>query len=401
MPLHSISHISDTALVAELQRLVRCERHTTVALITHLAEFDARRLYRGAGFPSLFVYCIEVLRLSESAAYSCIEAARAARKFPRVLDLLGQASLNLTSVKLLARKLTKENHETLLTEACGKSKRAVEELLARHFPQPDAPSLVRKLPAPAPMPEVPTPAAAVVAAAMPSVTAPPPADSAGPAFLSAVAAPPTAPRPAVRPLAPDRYHVSFTTSAATCEKLRVAKDLLRHAVPTGDTGEIVDRALTALIEELTRKKFAATKRPRASRGTTPASRAIPSKVKREVVVRDGGRCAFVGKGGRRCNTRAFIEFHHIEPYGVGGEATVDNISLRCRAHNGYEADLFYGPGKYPGGDGVVREPVQTYGPVRSGATRPGTSWRGPVPRADRAASAAPVSAPETCGIRAL
>jgi len=59
-------------------------------------------------------------------------------------------------------------------------------------------------------------------------------------------------------------------------------------------------------------------------------------------LRDDGRCGFIGKGGRRCNERAFVEFHHLEPYGVGGPATVANIALRCRAHNQYEADLFYG-----------------------------------------------------------
>jgi hypothetical protein len=106
--------------------------------------------------------------------------------------------------------------------------------------------------------------------------------------------------------------------------------------------EIIDRALTVLLEDLARKKFAATDRPRASRGTAPGSRDLPAKVQRVVSLRDGGRCAFVGKGGRRCNERAFIEFHHLDPYGVGGEPTVENIELRCRAHNAYDADLFYG-----------------------------------------------------------
>jgi hypothetical protein len=52
----------------------------------------------------------------------------------------------------------------------------------------------------------------------------------------------------------------------------------------------------------------------------------------------------VAKTGRECRERAFLEFHHVRPYAVGGEATVENIALRCRAHNKYEADLFYGTG---------------------------------------------------------
>jgi len=39
-----------------------------------------------------------------------------------------------------------------------------------------------------------------------------------------------------------------------------------------------------------------------------------------------------------------MEFHHVRPHAVGGAPTVENIELRCRAHNAYEADLYYGPG---------------------------------------------------------
>jgi hypothetical protein len=153
-------------------------------------------------------------------------------------------------------------------------------------------------------------------------------------------------REILRPLAPDRYEIRFTATAQTCEKLRIAKDLLRHAVPDGDIAEVVDRALSILLEELARRKFAATSRPRPSDEQAASRRAdsrhIPASVKRAVWLRDGGRCAFVGKAARRCEARGFLEFHHVRPYGVGGLATTDNIEIRCRAHNGYEADLFYG-----------------------------------------------------------
>jgi hypothetical protein len=95
------------------------------------------------------------------------------------------------------------------------------------------------------------------------------------------AAPPR--RPLVSPLALDRYEIRFTVSAKTCEKLRLAQDMLRHAVPTGDPAEIVDRALTVLLEDLARKKFAATKRPRpgpwhCARLTGPCREASPRSV---------------------------------------------------------------------------------------------------------------------------
>jgi hypothetical protein len=37
----------------------------------------------------------------------------------------------------------------------------------------------------------------------------------------------------------------------------------------------------------------------------------------------------------------------VRPHAVGGAPTADNIALRCRAHNGHEVDVFFGPGWRP------------------------------------------------------
>jgi hypothetical protein len=68
-----------------------------------------------------------------------------------------------------------------------------------------------------------------------------------------------------------------------------------------------------------------------------------------VWVRDAARCGFVSADGRRCDTRAFLEFHHVEPFAAGGAPTSENIQLRCRAHNAYEAQLYFDPASLHGG----------------------------------------------------
>ena len=125
--------------------------------------------------------------------------------------------------------------------------------------------------------------------------------------------------------------------------MELAQDLLRHTIASGDPAQIVGRALQVLVEDLVRRKFAVTQRPRASRGQADESRNVPAEVQRAVYIRDRGRCSFIGIGGRRCRERAFLEFHHLIPYAAGGRATVDNIALRCGAHNAYDAEMFYGP----------------------------------------------------------
>src|SRR5205823_5805872 len=155
--------------------------------------------------------------------------------------------------------------------------------------------------------------------------APQPAANAAPAFpASALPLPPPPQRPAVTPLAPERYKLQFTIPEKTLEKLDLAKDMLRHAVPSGDLSEVFDRALTVLLEDLAKKKFAATEHPQSSRAPAPGSRHIPAEVKRAVWLRDLGRCTFVGANNRR-TARGFLEFDHIVLFAVGGEATVENL----------------------------------------------------------------------------
>jgi hypothetical protein len=348
------SHLGDRELLARVKRLAECERVATAELVASLAELDARRLYLGEGCSSMFTYCTQVLHLSEHAAYSRIEAARAARRFPAILPLLSSGDLTLTVVGLLAPHLTPENHQELLRSASHKSKRGVEVIVACLRPKPSVMATVRKLPEPR----------ATVRPAVSSTDATAGADAASPPAAPHLA-PPVA-RAVIAPLAPQRYKLQLTMNQATHEKLRRVQDLMRHRIPTGDPAEIFDRALTLLLIELERTKCAAMDRPRGTGATIAAvdkrTRHVPAVVRRAVWARDAGRCAFVGNNGR-CTERGFLEFHHSHPYAEGGETTVANIELRCRAHNKYEKDLFSGQF-----ESIVKESSAVYcaGAPRSG-----------------------------------
>jgi hypothetical protein len=343
--INNARQLADDELLARITSLAAQERGVTVELIAHLAELETRRLHLAAGYPSMFAYCRRVLRLSESSAYKRIQAARTARGFPVLLDLLAEGTLNLTTVLLLAPHLTAANHVALLESARGLSKREVEQIVARLAPVPDLPTSIRKMPAPRAAAQdeltaAPTspavPAALLVTAGDTPPSAPPvlPPAAASPAPL-----PPAAPRAVVNALSPDRYRMQLTIGGDTLEMYELARDMLRHAVPSGDAEQILKRALAVLIQKLARRRFAATDRPRPSNGVAPGSHRISAKVRRVVFVRDLGRCAYVSRDGRRCNERACLEFHHVKPYVEGGLPTVENIQLRCRAHNVYEWEL--------------------------------------------------------------
>jgi hypothetical protein len=283
-----------------------------------------------------------------------------------VLPRLAAGSVNLTTLRLLFKHLTAENHHELLAASLHKSKRDVERLIAARFPQPALPLSVRKVPS-APVP---------VASAVPVVPRVLEAAATAIALPSSSPVPSRPVRPAIAsPSAEDQYHVRFTASGVTWDKLQAAQDLLRHAIPSGDVSEIFGRALDLLLEDLARRKFGATTRPRRSKGTKEGSRHIPNEVKRSVWVRDCGRCAFIGISGRRCTQRSRLEFHHVHPYGDGGEATVENIQLRCQRHNLYEAERHYGPIRQAC---VVREVISGSQAPAPEARTPFATCAGPV-----------------------
>jgi hypothetical protein len=136
-----------------------------------------------------------------------------------------------------------------------------------------------------------------------------------------------------------------TIDQATYQKLCRAQELLSHTVPSGDIAQVLDRALELLVAKLEKRKFAATEKPRSrTRRASKNPRHIPAHVRRAVTERDGGQCTFVSEDGHRCATRRLLEFDHVEEVARGGVTTVDNIRLRCKAHNQYSAECTFGVG---------------------------------------------------------
>jgi len=328
MSRYSLRHLSDSALLHDFQALDGRVRGDVALLVAHLGEIDARRLYAPAGYPSMFEFCVHRMHYSEDEAYRRIRAARLARQFPAIYDLLAEGKLHLTALTLLAPYLTPENGDELLVAAVHKSKAQIEQLLAERFPQPDLPTQIAPL--------MPSTYAGQLAPERVIFTSPehgvPPTGSSAPL--------PAAPSK-VAPLAPQRFAVQFTMDQATHDDLLYAQALLGHAVPNGDVAEIFARALKALVAKLEQQKFAKTEHPRPCRPSEHA-RHVPAEVKRAVWERDGGQCTFVSESGHRCEARTRLEFDHVEAVANGGHATVEGLRLRCRAHNQYEAEQAFG-----------------------------------------------------------
>jgi hypothetical protein len=344
---------SDDAVLARMVVLSDRTREDTVELIAHLIQVARRGLHRSQGSGTLFGYLTRVLRFSGAAAWNRIQAARAVRRFPEILDLLADGTINLTTIRLLGPRLSKDNWRSLMAEAAGKGTRDIKKIVARIAPRPDVTTTIRKLPGPSVLfvgEESSSPAPAGETVTVVTAGADAPVRSQQP-----VVPQPESRRPIVEPLAPERYRLQMTMDEQAHDDLRWLQDAMRRKIPNGDAAVIVSRAIRELRERVEKKAFAATKTPHASRGTRPGSRDIAAAVQRTVWNRDGGQCAFVAANGTRCDERSYLEYHHVDRHTGGGPATVENIALRCRAHNAYESELLFGRYEPPPEDWVSFE----------------------------------------------
>jgi len=336
-----VRRLSDDELLAGLCGALGSTRRWTVRVLAHLGEVEERRLQLLAGCGSLFEYCTARLGMSEDEAYRRIEVARLARRFPILFERLADGSLSLSVVTLLRARLTDANHKALVAAVSGKTISRAREVLAAWFPQPDVPASIRKLPEHRPSAPVTTQPAthraenALVAeaadlaassaaigpsrsdiprdaapftgwlqengtaapivpraatehsvaeqrAGAPLSSEPSAREPAAPVQPAPdVALPSRAVAPAARscitPLAPERYRVQFTANAELKQKLELARDLLRHAVPGGDLADIVGRALDLLLEKTLQRRFGKrTRKKSATSSDVPINEGRPA-----------------------------------------------------------------------------------------------------------------------------
>ena len=76
---NDVLRCTDQELIAKLQQLARADRALSVQLLLHLAEMDARGLYREQAYTSMFEYAVQALHMSEAQAYLRIQVARLGR----------------------------------------------------------------------------------------------------------------------------------------------------------------------------------------------------------------------------------------------------------------------------------------------------------------------------------
>ncbi len=311
------------SLTERLRSLAGEERIVQADFLLHLDALDRRRGYAELGYPSLWEYCLRALHLREGEV-SRLAAARNEAAEP-------------TSFAVTSDSVDSTDAGNLADEAVPPA----QEL--RHEEQPRRAS---------------------------------PAE--------------------VRAVAEAQWSLRVTLDGEARRDLETLMNLLAHKIPDGNLAAVLKEALRCAIEKHAvrrgmlapaRKKSALSKgmdsapaqavlaapscssrhderdrseirdrgRPSttdggeppapvsSARGARSANRpAIPAEVRRQVWARDGGTCTFVARDGTRCESRWKLELDHVTPWALGGSSTIDDLRLRCRAHNVLHAEEVFG-----------------------------------------------------------
>ena len=292
-------NLSDVELEFETKKSVLEETKIQTKVLHLLAEIERRRLYSKT-HPSLFEYCVKTLKLSCGSAQRRIDTMRAMKLIPEIESKLLTGDLNLSTVskaqtffrqeKKLGKVYSIADKQQLLQKLENKSsKECMKEFVAI---SPQALSQEKR-----------------------------------------------------RGLTPSLTEIKIVVDQKLIQKLDQLKALWSHQNPTMTDLELLQKMADFCLKQTdpTQKKVRTQKKsmakisnqnpePDSVRDQLPPAevdpRYIPAKIKHQVWIRDQGQCTFPG-----CSSRHFLEYDHIQPVSFGGQSSLENLRLLCRAHN--------------------------------------------------------------------
>ena len=244
-------------------------------LLSVLQEIDRCKGFRELGFKSLFEYATS-LGLSEGVAYNFITVARKSSEIPELREKLQAQEMTLSNAKTIAPILNSANQEKWLEAASTLSKRELEKEIAKEFPE-------------------------------------------------------KAVQENARYVSEKRIELRLGISEELLKKLRRVQDLESKNVAAS-----LEQALEAMAEGYLSKHDPLEKAKRARQlfpGRVNSNpRVIPAHLKHSVQKRDQAQCTH-SKSGKRCQERRWLDIHHVKPLSKGGETTLGNLILLCKAHH--------------------------------------------------------------------
>ena len=312
-------NLSDVELELETKRSVLEETKIQTKILHLLSEIERRRLYSKT-HPSLFDYCVKMLKLSCGSAQRRIDTMRAMKIMPEIETKLLTGDLNLSTVasaQTFFRQEKKLGHAYFILEK--------KELLQK-LENKSVRECIKEFVAISPK--------AVI-------------------------------QENRREITPNITEIKIAVDQDLIKKLDQLKALWSHQNPSMTDLELLQKMADVCLKHtdpaqkivrISKEKNAAVDCVTPNRATHSCllesaaidlrdqlcasvvevvevtsegdPRYIPAKIKLEVWSRDQGRCTYPG-----CGSKHFLEYDHIQPVSLNGTSNLENLRLLCRAHN--------------------------------------------------------------------
>jgi hypothetical protein len=336
-----IRDLSDSELLRATREIAREEQRSSLLLIEHLLEVDARKLYATLKHDSLFKYVVKTLGYSETTANERIRAMRLVRAVPEAREKLSDGTLTLTAaakVESFRRQEKLDDGRALEVVRDASEQRNLNELDRLLLSQAENPVIpkerIRQV-----TPELKE--AKLILTPEHQALIQRYEELHGKAPLSQI--------------------LLTVLEAHLKKKDPLQREDSRKQARSGSTAPILEeRAIpgvsNSVKEESLTPRTSANREQQQSmpRGLTATSkrcvrfkhrsRYIEANVRRTLWSRSQGQCEWYHPiTGERCLSRFRLEFdHYPTPFAKGGPSTEENLRHVCRAHNARHSVEVYG-----------------------------------------------------------
>jgi polyhydroxyalkanoate synthesis regulator phasin len=257
-------------------------------LLDAIQKVDAAQDWIKLGYPSLHVYIVQELKLTDDLAYNYSRVARKANEVPKLKEAVESGELNVNQARRIASVISEENQDEWIEKAIHLKQRDLDKEIVKAKPQEARPDKIK-------------------------------------------------------PIAQKASELRCVLPEEVEKLLERVKDLESKRLARPVT---LAEALKASFEIYLERKDPVQKAERAKlrleakrvpiRKKLPAwvtPRAIPKHVVHEVNLRDRGECSYKDKAGRKCGSTKFTEVHHITPWSFGGKHEPENLITLCSGHH--------------------------------------------------------------------
>jgi hypothetical protein len=282
--MNNIRELKDENLLIHTKKLVVEERAKTLEVIESLQEIYDRRLHSKCGFKSMHEYLVNELKYSDGSAYRRLSAMKLTQDLPEVKQSIADGKISLSTaaaVQSFFNKVATPKEQKL--EILSKLEGASKLTCEKELAK----------------------------------------------------------------LSPEIKVPEELMTVVLDEELKSLIAEFRELSCDSNPNNMVllKKVFTTAIKQLKKSEKAS---PEKLEETTnnKDSRYIPEKMKRIIYKRAHAQCEYADqKTKRRCTARHYLEVDHIIPHALGGETTLDNLQLLCRAHNQFRARQIYGKEK--------------------------------------------------------